>query len=280
MKKSIYFMAFLCILLASCKKDGGGASTGEDLSYLIKTYYRYESGNHIYKYTWTYDGYKTTNYKYYYDGLLYLERKNYSYNGLNASYDSYSYRNGDINDVTVSHYECEYLDDTYHRTKHYKYYYLDSQNTNIYETYNWYDGKKMISSKSYTNGVFTGETLYSYDGLRCTYKTTDYYYDDVVRTENSYEILYLDETYLREKSRLRTRKRYDTEGNLTSTFTYYYTYDYDGKKPIGYQYYGNGKLGSIGRDYNYDGLTCFYFLDSYQDGEVVSTQMYEVEYLE
>lgn len=280
MKKSI-LMAFLCILLASCKKDDGGTNTGEDLSYLIKTYYRYENGGHINKYITTYDGYKITNYKYYYDGLLYRESKNYSYNGLNASYDSYSYRNGDINDVTISHYECEYLDDTYQRTKYYKYYYPDSQdNTNIYETYYWYDGKKKLSSKSYTNGVLTDEILYSYEGLRCTYKTMVYHYNDVVRYERTYEILYLDETYLREKTRLQTRKRYDTEGNLVSTDTYYTVNEYDGKKPIGYQYYINGKLGSIGRDYNYDGLTCFYFIDGYQDGEVVSTRMYEVEYLE
>lgn len=272
-------MAFLCILLASCKKDGGGASTGEDLSYLIKTYYRYESGNHINKYTWTYDGYKTTNYKYYYDGLLYLERKNYSYNGLNASYDSYSYRNGDINDVTVSHYECEYLDDTYQRTKYYKYYYPDSQNNNIYETYYWYDGKKKLSSKRYTNGVLTEETLYSYDGLRCTYTTTNYNYDNTIWQESSNEVLYLDDTYLREKTRLQTRKRYDTYGNLTFSHTYYYVYDFDDKKPIGYQYYYDGKLSAIARDYQYDGLNCFYFLDNYRDGEVYSSSLYEVEYL-
>lgn len=280
MKKTIYLLAFLCILLAGCKKDDGGTNSGEDLSYLIKTYYRYESGGHINKYITTYDGYKRTNYKYYYDGLLYTEHKNFSYNGLNASYDSYYYRNGDINDVTIQHYECEYLDDTYQKTKYYKYYYLDTLNTNIYETHNWYDGKKILSSKSYTNGVQTDEILYSYDGLRCTYKTKTYYYNDVVRYERDYEILYLDETYLREKTRLQTRKKYDTEGNLISTDTYYTVNEYDGKKPVGYQFYQNGKLSGIGRDYQYDGLTCFYFIDSYQNGEVVSTQMYEVEYLE
>jgi len=107
-----------------------------------------------------------------------------------------------------------------------------------------------------------------------------YYYDDVVRYERNYEILYLDETYLREKSRLQTRKRYDTDGTLISTDTYYNVNEYDGKKPIGYQWYQNGKLGAVGRDYQYDGLNCFYFIDSYQDGEIVSTQMYEVDYLE
>lgn len=268
-------MVFVCLLFASCKKDGEGTNTGEDLSYLIQTYYRYESGGHIYKTVCTYEGRKQTSYKHYVDGLLYSEYKNYSYNGLNASYDSYSYRNGDVNDVTVCHYEYEYLDDTYRRTKYYKYYYPDSQdNTNIYETYNWYDGKKKLSSKSYTNGMLTGETLYHYDGLRCTYKK------DLGYEERNYEILYLDETYLRTKSNLQTRKRYDSDGNLISSNTYYYVFDYDGKKPIGSKSYTNGKLSSVGRDYQYDGLTCFYFVDGYQDGEVVSTRMYEVEYLE
>jgi len=281
MKKSLFILALICLSFVGCKTDNGGTTTGEDLSYLIKTYYRYEnSSNQIIKQTWTYDGYKVTGYKYYVDGQLYQESKNYSYNGLNASYDSYSYRNGDIHDVTVQHIECELLDDTYQRTKYLKYYYPDSQNTNIYETYYWYDGKKKLSQKSYTNGMLSSETLYNYDGLRCSYKTMSYYSPGVVNQENNYEILYLDETYLRIKTQLRTRKRYDAEGNLTSTDTYYTVNEYDGKKPVGYQYYRNGKLSAAGRDYQYDGLTCFYFIDGYQDGEVVSTLMYEVEYLE
>ena len=268
-----------CILFASCKKDGGGTNTGEDLSYLIMTYRRYELGGHTYKSTWTYDGYKETRYQYYEDGQLYSERKNYSYDGLKSSYDSYSYRNGDMNDVSVAHFECEYLDETFRRIKHTRYYYIDSENNNISATYNEYDGKKLLSSKSYTNGVLTDESHYHYDGLRCSYKTT-YYSGNTVWQERDYEILYLDETYLREKSRLQTRKRYDIEGNLISTDTYYTVNEYDGKKPIGYQGYHNGKLGSVGRDYQYDGLNCYYFVDDYQDGEVISTRMYEVEYLE
>lgn len=122
--------------------------------------------------------------------------------------------------------------------------------------------------------MLSDETLYSYDGLRCTYKM------DLGYQERTYEILYLDETYLREKSRLQTRKKHDADGNLINTNTFYNVYDYDGKKPVGYQYYQNDKLGAVGRDYQYDGLNCFYFIDGYQDGEVVSTQMYEIEYLE
>lgn len=267
-----------CVLFASCKKDGGGVNTGEDLSYLIMTYQRYESGGHIIKNTWTYDGYKVTGYRHYEDGRLYSENKNYSYNGLNASYDSYSYRNGDVNDVSVTHYEREYLDETFLRTKRSKYYNLNSENNNIHETYSEYDGKKCLSSKSYTNGVLTSETFYHYDGLRCSYKTT-YYSRNTISQERDYEILYLDETYLRQKTRLYTRKMYDSDGNLTSSYTDYSVFDYNGKKPIGSKSYTNGKLSSVG-DYQYDGLTCYYFVDDYQDGEVVSTRMYEVEYLE
>ena len=282
MRKSICLMVFLCILFAGCKKDGGGTNTGEDLSYLIQTYYRYESGGHIYKHNWTYDGRKPTSYKAYEDGLLYSEYKNYSYNGLNASWDRYSYQNGDVNDVTVRHYEYEYLDDTYQRAKYIKYYYPDSQdNTNIYETHILYDGKKTLSSKSYTNGVLTGETLYSYDGLRCSYTVLYYSSPGIVYQERNYEILYLDETYLRQKTRLYTRKMYDSDGNLMSSNTTYSVYDYDGKKPIGFQGYTNGKLSSVGRDYQYDGLNCYYFVDSYNnEGEVSATSLYEVEYLE
>ena len=283
MKKGLYIIAFLaltCNVFNSSKKRFDELYSKEDLSYVIRTYYRYESNGKIIKQTWTYDGYKVSGYKYYIDGLLYSESKDYLYDRLNVSYNSYSYRNGDVNDLSVQHTECEYLDDTYQRIKYQKSYIPDTQNTNILETYYEYDGKKRLCSKSYTNGVLTNEIHYNYDGLRCTYKTTDYYYDDVVRMERNYEILYLDETYLRKKSILQTWKKYDIEGNLISTDTYYTVNEYDGKKPIGYQWYHNGKLGSVGRDYQYDGLNCYYFVDDYQDGEVISTRMYEVEYLE
>lgn len=284
-KKSFYIGAFLAlasIAFAGCKKWIDESDSKEDLSYLIRTYYRYESNGHIYKYTWTYDGYKETGYKYYYDGQLTQEQNNYSYDGLSASYDSYSYRDS----VTYrNHYECEFLDETFRRTKYSKCYayYPNPQDNHFYdirETYNEYDGKKRLSYKTYTNGTLTGENQYNFEGLRCTYKTTDYYYSNVIRQEQNYDILYLDDSYLRTKSYSRTRKRYDTDGNLTSSDTSYYIYDYDGKKPTGYQFYYNGKLRGLGRDYRYDGLTCYYYVDNYQDGEVISTQMYEVEYLE
>lgn len=280
MKKSLYLIAILAltsILISGCKKWFDEPDSKEDLSYVIKTYYRYESNNHIYKYIWTYDGYKETGYKYYYDGQLYEERKNYSYNGLSANYDSYSYRDTVI---ICQHVECEYLDDTYRRVKYRKtqYSYPDPQDNYFYETYYEYDGKKLMGYKSYQNGILYGENHYDYDGLRCTYNTTSNngsYVD-----ERSYEILYLDDTYLREKTRLVNRKKYDTEGNLTFSHTHYYVYDYDGKKPVGYQYYYDGKFSGKGRNYNYDSLSCYYFIDSYRDGEVYSTSMYEVEYLE
>ena len=79
---------------------------------------------------------------------------------------------------------------------------------------------------------------------------------------------------------MRTRERYDADGNLTYSNTYYFVNDYDGKKPIGLHSYSDGILSSVGRDYQYDGLTCYYYLDDIQDGDVVSTRMFEVEYLE
>lgn len=282
MKKSLYIiviLTFTSILLSGCKKWFDEPDSKEDLSYMIKTYYRYESGNHIYKFTWTYDGYKETGNKYYYDGQLYEERKNYSYDGLDAKWDYYRYNDS----VTIyGRVKCEYLDDTYRRVKYQKtqYSYPNPQDNYIYETYYEYDGKKMLGYKSYRNGILSGENQYNYDGLRCTYTTTDYNYDSTIWQERSYEIVYLDDTYLREKSRLQTRKRYDTEGNLAFSHTYFYVYDYDGKKPMGYQYFYDGKLSAIARDYQYDGLTCYYFIDNYRDGEVYSTKIYEVEYLE
>ena len=283
MKKSIFVLAFLCTLFTGCQKADDTQETGEDLSYLIMTYQRYESNGHIYKTTWTYDGYKPMGYQHYMDGELTAEGKNYSYVGLHASYDYYQYYNDSI--TTYQHVEWESLDETFQRTKYTKrrYYYPDHPQDNyIYETYYEYDGKKKLGYKSYRDGLPSVENHYDYSGLRCTYKTTYYYASsDAVEMELSYDITYLDDSYLRTKSYLRTRKRYDINGNLTSSDTYYYIYDYDGKRPTGYQFFVNGKLSAVARDYQYDGLTCYYFVDSYnQDGELTSTSMYEVEYLE
>ena len=130
----IALLSIACTILTGCKKWSTESETfdetnqKEDLSYVIKTYERYESGGRIIKNTWTYDGYKITGYRHYEDGLLYSENKNYSYNGLKASYDKYSYRNGDANDVSVTHYEYEYLDETFQRPKYSRYYYPNSEN--------------------------------------------------------------------------------------------------------------------------------------------------------
>lgn len=269
-----------CVLFVGCNKFDDGLDSKEDLSYVIRTYYRYENNNQIIKQTWTYDGYKETGYKYYVDGVLLNERTNYSYNGLNASWDYYNYSPNST--IIRQHVECEYLDETYRRVKYQKtqYYFSDSQNNYLYETYYEYDGKKKLSYQSFRNGVLDAECHYDYVGLRCTYTTTDYSNDNIIWQERSYEILYLDDSYFREKTRLQTRKRYNEYGELTTSNTYYSVYDYEGKKPIGYQYFVNGQLSSVNRDYHYDGLSCYYFNDIYQDGEVYSSTISEVEYLE
>lgn len=278
-------MAF-SILFAGCQKADDGSDSKEDLSYLIKTYEFHTSNNNTYKTTWTFDGYKATSYKYYENGQLYSEYKNYSYDGLNASWDYYSYNNYDINDVSVRcHTECEYLDETFRRIKYQKtqYYYPDPQNNCIYETYREYDGKKWIGYRYYKNGILIREGHdYNYDGLHCTYQITYHissYGPNVVREERNYNVVYLDDSYLRTKTSTLTRELFHEDGTTTNSTTFA-VYDYDGKKPIGSQTYVNGTLSSVSRDYQYDGLTCYYFYDTYRNGEVTSTQMYEVEYLE
>ena len=281
MKKSIYLLAFICcILFVGCKKADDGTDSKEDLSYVIQTYYRYENNNHIYKNTWTYDGYKETGAKYYVDGQLTSERKNHLYNGLSASWDEYTYRDS-VTDY--QHVVCEYLDETFQRVKYRKTENYYQEPHTIREDYYEYDGKKIISYKSYANGMLTGENQYDYDGLTCAYTQTLYsslYSSNVVYEKRYYNIVYLDDTYLRMKSRMRTTERYDINGVLSYSQTAYNVYDYDGKKPIGIKTFKNGQLSAIARDYQYDGLTCYYYSDTYRDGEVISTQLYEVEYLE
>ena len=287
MKKSFYIIAFFtltCIMFTGCKKWFNEQDSKEDLSYLIRTYRRYDKNNNIYKEIWTYDGYRETWGRYYVNGQLSAEYKNYSYDGLNASWDYYSYNNYDVNDVNVhNHVECEYLDKTFRRKKYQKleYYYADPQKDYIYE-YHWvYDGKKIISYKSYKNGLLVvNRHDYNYNGLHCTYKETSYSSPNVVSEERIYDIVYLDDTYLRTKSQKYTRERYDDNEVMYYSTTQYTVYDYDGKKPMGSHQYVDGELSNVARDYQYDGLTCCFFSDIYRDGEVTSTQMYEVEYLE
>ena len=135
MKKYFFLIALICLLFAGCNKVED-ESLKEDLSYLIQTYLRYDQNGTIYKTIRTFNGYKETSYEYYVGGQLYQERKNYLYNGLKASWDSYSYRNGDVNDVTIDHVECDYLDNTFQRKKHQRTeaHYSDSQDINVSES--------------------------------------------------------------------------------------------------------------------------------------------------
>ena len=136
-------MAFFPILFVGCNKWIEEPEPKEDLSYVIKTYQRYDSNGHIYKTTWTYDRYKPTGSQYYIDGQLTSEYKNYSYDGLNARWDTYQYQNNEVNYYT--HDEVEYLDETFLRTKYTKrqYFYPNNpQNNYIEESYREYDGKK------------------------------------------------------------------------------------------------------------------------------------------
>lgn len=288
MRKSFYFVASLaltCILFVGCKKwieepEPENPVTMEDLSYLIKTYQRYESNGHIYKTTWTYDGYKPTGYQQYVDGQLNYEEKNYSYNGLNASWDLYYYQNNEV--TSYSHYETEYLDETFLRTKYRKVQHYNPnnpQNNYITEYFVEYNGKKKMGHELYRNGILESDSHYNYDGLRCSYRISFYLSQGVVHQTKDIDIVYLDDTYLRDKTYKCTIKYYEN-GVVTKTNTNYFVNDFEGKKTIGSQSFYNGKLRSVSRDYHYDGLSCYYFADSYQDGEVVSTTIHEIEYLE
>ena len=89
-----------------------------------------------------------------------------------------------------------------------------------------------------------------------TYHTSSY--PNVIREERSYNVVYLDNTYLRQKSTTLTNERFYEDGTSTTSTTFTVN-EYDGKKPIGSQTYVNGTLSSVCRDYQYDGLTCYYF---------------------
>lgn len=139
-----------------------------------------------------------------------------------------------------------------------------------------YEGKKIINHEQYTNSILTyKEYDYNYDGLHCTYKATGYSFPNVVNYEVSCDIEYLDNTYLRCPKQLYTTVYSDGRPPLTR----YYVWDFDGKKPIGLLVYYNGEFCQVNREYQYNGLTCHYYRDMYQNGEVYTTS-YEVEYLE
>ena len=140
-------MAFVCLLFTGCTKPDDGTDIKEDLSFL---YITYAANNTIdYEVRTTYDGYKETSNKYYTNGELFGEQKNYSYNGLNASWDYYAFQNGDVNDLLYQgHVECEYLDNTFQRKKYYKsetdYYHEGSQEHSVWVEYWEYDGKRIV----------------------------------------------------------------------------------------------------------------------------------------
>lgn len=286
MKKSIVLLAFLCLLFFGCKKDNENGIDiptlfNEDLSYLIETYSREERNGRIYEYDRIYDDYKPMSIKHYSNGQLNGECKNYYYDGLDCSYDAYSYNNS--NDVTLcQHYENEYLDKTYLRSKHYicKYDYVDNdQEDRVVEAYHEYDGKKQMGYKRFLNGVLVCENNdYSYDGLNGGFTMRNYSNTGDLVNIRKYELQYLDATYLQSRQKI---TKYTTEYvDGSPTEVYYKVVEYDGKKPMGYKVFVNGTLIEEGRDYVYDGLKCYYKVDHYNDNTLSSTSLFEVHYLE
>lgn len=296
MKKriSIVLMAFVFTMIIGCKKDNGidvpNSSDdndtivlqNEDMSYLIETYSRQDVNNRVIESITTYDGYKKTSHRFYNDGQLLGEGKNYYYDGLNASYDSYSYNIYDINDVSLhQHFSIEYVDTTYYRMKRYvnEFYYgensglLDKIEETIYE----YEGNKLMGYKRYVNGILVIKIDdYIYDGLNCSYTYKNYSNTGDLEYTSRYEIQYLDDTYLRQKV-----TRYTTEYEDGSPISVYYKIvQYDGKKQIGYKIFVDTKLTEEGRDYLYDGLKCYYSVDHYRNDTLSNTSSYEVHYLE
>ena len=289
MKNSIVLFVCLCMLFAGCKKDDvdNSDSSNEDLSFLIETYSRTEGNNHVYEDVKTYDGHKIIDHRYYRDGQLWTDDKNYSYDGLTRSWDGYSYSysfESGINyeEYSLRHYSYEYLDNTFLRTKHgieeyWHYHNHEYQNYRYNEFFYERDGVKLVNYKCFTNGILTQEVDdYSYDGLNCSFSRKKYSDTGDLVSVQKYEYQYLDETYLRHKV-----IRYTTEYvDGSPTEVYFKSVQYDGKKPIGYKVFKNGTLREEGRDYIYDGLKCYYKVDYYRDGTLDYTSSCEVHYLE
>ena len=138
---------------------------------------------------------------------------------------------------------------SYLRVKSSEYESYSNGYSDIQKTITQYDGNKPISVTIYSNGKLIRKSEYSYNGLSCT--GTTYTYDistgkQTFTMEGTY--VYLDDTFLRVKS-------YET---VTHSNGYSSTYraitQYEGKKPISYTTYSNGKLFQQ-EDYTYNGLT-------------------------
>jgi len=276
MKKCIYAiaLALLSVMFLGCNKTDGLFSD-EDLSYLKPTYSRIDHGNYVQKTLIQYDGNKIIEYKQWQDDELDVERTNYSYDGLNAQLDVYYYGHvGHIRD----HVECEFLDETFERVKYSKTecFYENTQYDYVSEVYYEYDGKKKVGYKNYHNGIlYAEEKDFNYDDLHCTYQRIYYSPTGEVDQVDAYNVLYLDDTYLRNQSYSYTRT-YTIDGYSR---TYYYVYEYDGKKIVGIKVYLNGELSKVHRDYQYDGLVCHFKIDHYQNGVLNNTTNGETHYL-
>ena len=276
---NLSLLLLLGIAFVSCKKESLHPTPKEDLSYLIKTYSREERSNqHSQETIITYNGYKQTSYKHFIDGRLHAEYQDITYDELcfNCNVLIFS-ENNEI--VTNQHFNIEYTDTTYTRSKH-SINKVESETSNsdaVYETFNEYDGKRRMSRKRFRNGILISEnTDYKYDSLSCSYTMKEYSLNGDLVSSSNYEIQYLDDTFLREKV-----TRYTTEYvDGSPTTKYFKSVQYDGKKQIGYRVFVDGKLKEEGRDYNYNGLKCNYYVDRYQDGVFSYSISFEEQYLE
>lgn len=135
----------------------------------------YSNGNTSKSY-YEFDGNKTMGQKHFTNDRLTQETFNYQWDSLKCTCTTHFYDTATGNVRGINEHVMSYLDDTYSRPtnvflKSISYFSDGSEHISITETFNQYEGKKIVNTKSYENGVLREEYKdYVYDRNRCSFK--------------------------------------------------------------------------------------------------------------
>lgn len=127
-----------------------------------------------------YDGNKTMGQKFFTNDKLTRETFNYQWDSLRCTCTTNIYDTVTGNVIGLNEFVISYLDNTYSRPlyehlKSISYSYDGNEHISLTETYNQYEGKKIVSTKTYIDGIIREEYKdYVYDGNRCSFKQIIY----------------------------------------------------------------------------------------------------------
>ncbi len=212
--------------------------------------------------TYDADG-RETGMKYYANGVLTHQYRDYQYNGRTVTFWNDVYSNGNVQ--TSIKNQRTYSEKNWIQITQYITYAADGVTEAVHQEITYDADGRETGMKSYANGVLMFQYRdYQHNGRTITF-WNDVYSNGNVQTSIKNQRTYSEKNWIQATQNI----TYTAEG-MTEASRQEITYDADGRE-TGMKYYANGVLIHQYRDYQYNGRTVTLWFDFYLEGSLQST---------